>query len=92
MMAFSLAEKLTLCDATQTEAVKKHFDSIGLKTNFSNLPNNDLTSKNLIELMKNDKKVRSGSINFILPRGIGSVDIFNGIDEVIIKEVLETYL
>ena len=42
--------------------------------------------------MKNDKKVRSGSINFILPKAIGSVDIFNGIDEGLIKEVLELYL
>ncbi len=92
MMAFSLAEKISLCDALQTEAVKEHFDRIGLKTNFSGLPNKDLTSKNLIELMKNDKKVRSGSINFILPKEIGSVDIFNGIDEDVIKEVLEIYL
>jgi 3-dehydroquinate synthase len=92
MMAFSLAEKISLCDPSQTEAVKKHFDSIGLKTNFSGLPNNDLTSKNLIELMKNDKKVRSGSINFILPKDIGSVDIFNGIDDGLILEVLELYL
>jgi len=92
MMAFSLAEKISLCNTTQTEAVKKHFDNVGLKTNFSELPNSSLTSKNLIKLMKNDKKVRSGSINFILPKGIGSVDIFSGIDEDIIKEVLEEYL
>jgi len=91
-MAFSLAEKISLCNKTQTEAVKKHFDNVGLKTNFSELPNSSLTSKNLIKLMKNDKKVRSGSINFILPKGIGSVDIFSGIDEDIIKEVLEEYL
>jgi len=45
----------------------------------------DFSSGDLMEAMKRDKKVSEGKIKFVLPDSIGSVKIYNDIQE---KEIL----
>jgi len=48
--------------------------------------------ENIIDLMRSDKKVTNGSINLVLPREIGSVEIRNDVDESIILDVIHETL
>ena len=40
-----------------------------------------LETNEVLKILMGDKKVRNGKMRFILPRGIGEVDIFNDIEE-----------
>ena len=42
--------------------------------------------------MRSDKKVTNGSINLVLPREIGSVEIRNDVDESVILDVIHETL
>ena len=42
----------------------------------------------IMDLMRSDKKVTNGSINLVLPREIGRVEIRNDVDENIIQDVI----
>ena len=43
----------------------------------------------LIDAMKFDKKVKAGKVRFVLPTGIGEVQIFDNVDREILSEILK---
>ena len=46
----------------------------------------------IIDLMRSDKKVTNGTINLVLPREIGRVEIRNDVNENVIQDVLHETL
>ena len=71
VMAFALSARLGLCPQADAERVRKHYASLGLRTDPSQIALNHWNSETLIRHMGSDKKVEDGAITFILARGVG---------------------
>ncbi len=89
VMAFALSAKLGLCPQNDADRVRRHFASIGLRTDPSQIPLNHWDSDILIGHMGNDKKVEAGAITFILAHGIGQAFIARNIATSEVRAVLD---
>ena len=92
IMAFKTSLRLGLCISDHLHIVEDHFNKVGLLTSLKNLNGEKISPEKIIDLMRSDKKVTNGSINLVLPREIGSVEIRNDVDENIILDVLHETL
>ena len=88
ILAFKLAVKIKLCNQSDLDRITKHFKLIGLHITIKSIFNNFIDPKKLWELMKHDKKVSSGNINFILPVKIGEVILHQNIKEATVVNLL----
>ena len=92
IMAFKTSLSLGLCTTDQLHIVEDHFNKIGLLTDLKCLDGKKILPEKIIDLMKSDKKVTNGSINLVLPKEIGSVEIRNDVNESVILDLLhETF-
>jgi 3-dehydroquinate synthase len=89
VMAFALSAKLGLCPQADADRVRRHYASLGLRTDPSQIPLNHWDSETLIRHMGSDKKVEDGSITFILARGIGQAFIARNIATSEVRAVLD---
>ncbi|MEW6161721.1 MAG: 3-dehydroquinate synthase [Nitrospirota bacterium] len=80
-----LSSMLTFIDNDEVLRIKALIDSYGLP---SEIPA-DLDIKHLLSFMELDKKAVSGELKFILPEKIGSVRIYRGVDNKMIKKLLQ---
>lgn len=78
--ASRLAERLGLVSSAVTQRQRELLHSFELPTQASGL---EVTS--LIDAMRSDKKAKSGRLRFVLPRGIGTVELVDGIDEDLVR-------
>jgi len=79
-LAFRFSAALGLCPPSDAERVEAHLKSVGLPTRLSHVPGGCGTVDELLEAMAQDKKVKGGSLTFILTRGIGQSFIAPGIE------------
>jgi len=63
--------------------------SHNMMTDIWQISGDTLKSTDLIELMKQDKKVRDGNLRFIIPNSIGSTFVADGIDVDLVREVID---
>ncbi len=70
-LAFRFSVALGLCSSADAERVAAHLTAVGLPTHIQDIPGDLPSVEQLMELMKQDKKVSQGKFNFILARGIG---------------------
>ena len=70
---------------TNTDAIrqKKLIQKAGLPTKWP-----DLKIQDVLRVLQGDKKVKDGKIRFIIPKGIGKVEIYDDINENEIYECL----
>ena len=92
IMAFKTSLRLNLCSPDHLRVVEDHFNKIGLMSNIASLKEEKIGPEKIIDLMRSDKKVTNGSINLVLPREIGSVEIRNDVDESVILDVIHETL
>jgi 3-dehydroquinate synthase len=57
--------------------------------NLGKLPRVEARSRDILRLLQGDKKTRSGVVHFVLPRGIGKVEIANDVPEKVIVEAVD---
>ncbi len=88
IMAFDLSVLMGLCQKEDASRVRKHFLSIGLPTQMSDIANQNWESELILNYIARDKKVQNGKINFILTRGIGHVFMSSGVDTADLVTVL----
>ena len=69
-LAFRLSARLGLCPQADAERVVGHIASVGLPAELSML-NRRFSATSLIGHMRRDKKMRDGSLHFVLTGGIG---------------------
>ena len=69
-LAFRLSAALGYCDAAIAERVEAHLASVGLPSELAML-NRRFSAARLMELMRRDKKMRDGTLQFVLAQGIG---------------------
>lgn len=72
-LAIRLSEELNICPPQTAARVAAHLKAVGLPTELSDIPGaNELPGgEGLLELMRQDKKVRQGRLTLILIREIG---------------------
>lgn len=59
---------------------------------YSDLPRFNVTAERLVMLTGNDKKKRSGTLSFIVPKAIGTVEIARDVEDVELQEAVEQML
>ncbi len=70
-LAFRLSARLGLCDPADAARVGDHLERAGLPTGL-NVLNHRFSAAKLIANMRRDKKMRDGTLHFVLARGIGN--------------------
>jgi 3-dehydroquinate synthase len=88
ILAFDISTRLGLCPASEAERVRRHFTAVGLPTSFGGLTHSDWTADRLIALMAQDKKVRDGTMTFILTHGIGKAFISQDVSTDVLRDFL----
>jgi 3-dehydroquinate synthase len=83
LAATRLAELRRMLTATEAGRIKR------VICRYGPLPRaNGLNPDHLISRLANDKKALQGTVHFVLPSGIGKVEIISGIDTVTIRQAI----
>ena len=88
LMAFDLSVAMGLCPEEDYTRVERHFEDVGLPSGVGV----DTDIEQLIETMKQDKKVKNGKMTFILSKGIGKAFITQDVEEEAVRETLVKFL
>lgn len=91
-LAFELSERLGLCPQEEPGRVRAHLRAMGMKATLADIPGELPGPDALIDLMRQDKKVRDGAITFILARGIGRAFVARDVDLSAVRDVLSDAL
>jgi 3-dehydroquinate synthase len=89
VLAFELSARLGHCDAKSVDRVAAHLAAVGLPTRLSQIKGKLPDTDGLLELMSQDKKVRQGTLVFVLARGIGEAFLAPGMETTAVREVLD---
>jgi len=84
VMAGDLAVRLGMCTATDCLRIKALVEKAGLPV----CPPAELTAETMLNLMGLDKKVSDRGMKFVLPRGLGSAEIVEGVDVQLVMATL----
>lgn len=92
ILAMELSAAMNLCSQDDIRRVEDHFLNIGLPTRVSAIENFKTDIDALMEIMRRDKKVTSGTMVFILMNAIGEAFVSRNVDESVVREVLKNAL
>jgi shikimate kinase/3-dehydroquinate synthase len=70
VLAFRLSEKLALCPGGMADRVAHHLQNCGMAAELTQL-HRRFSAQRLMAHMRRDKKMRDGTLSFVLARGIG---------------------
>jgi 3-dehydroquinate synthetase len=79
-LAFRFSARLGLCEAEDAERVSAHLAASGLASSLAET-NRRWSAERLIGHMRKDKKAETGSLTFILVRGIGQAFVSRDVAE-----------
>ena len=91
-LAFDLSVRMGLCPGEDRDRLRGHLAAVGLPVRLNGLTDGSWSAAGLVDLMGQDKKVRSGAMTFVLLRGIGQAFITQDVDLGLLAEVLEEAL
>ncbi|MCV2892119.1 3-dehydroquinate synthase [Lentibacter sp. XHP0401] len=87
-LAFETSARLGLCSQEAPSRVRAHLKDMKMKTDLSDISGELPDADGLISLMMQDKKVASGTLNFIMARGIGEAFVTSDVNADVLKSVL----
>jgi len=87
-LAFEFSAKRGLIAATEAARARAHLAAVGLPTHLKDVPGGAPGADVLMNLIAQDKKVRRGTLTFILVRGIGQAFIENKVDAAEVRTFL----
>ena len=79
-LAFAFSVELGLLPAAESARAIGHLAAVGLPTRIKDIPGELPGVDRLMELIAQDKKVKRGTLTFVLVRGIGAAFVENGVD------------
>jgi len=88
-LAFDLSYKLGLCSQEEPSRVRSFMKSLGMMTDIAQIQGKVPDTETLINLMKQDKKVKNGQLHFIIPRRIGESFVSDNVNIGDVLSVLE---
>ena len=71
MLAHRFSNRLNLCSKDDVDRVEAHLKAVGLPTEISDIPGEAPSAEVLMKFIAQDKKVKRGSLTFILTKGVG---------------------
>lgn len=86
--AFEFSRRLGLTRGNEAGRVAHHLAAVGLPTQASDVPGLNVTADRLMDLIAQDKKVKRGTLTFILCRGIGEAFIAKDVDPAQVRAFL----
>lgn len=92
VLAFRFSNEIGLCSSNEVDRVTSHFKFMGLKTDINDIVGELPRTEHFVQLMLNDKKVKSGSLNLILVYKIGSAFIAEDVSLSKVSKFLFKYL
>ncbi len=94
IQAFDYSRALGLCAAEDAQRLRRHLVASGLPADVSalGLESGKETAERLLEHIRQDKKVQSGRLTFVLAHGIGKAFISRDIDAEHLLEFLQQQL
>lgn len=92
VLAHRFSHHLGHCSGQDVERITRHLAALGLPTQMSDIEGFNPSVDQLLEAMKQDKKVSRGSLTFILTRGIGQSFIARDVPEDEVRAFLSTHL
>jgi 3-dehydroquinate synthase len=87
-LAFQYSAKKGLLPEADAERAVRHLSATGLPVKISDFSNEKLDADRLMDLIAQDKKVKRGTLTFILVRGIGKSFIAANVDPSDVREFL----
>jgi 3-dehydroquinate synthase len=91
-LAFGFSAQLGLLPAAEAERAIRHLADVGLPTRMKDIPGNLPSLDRLMDLIAQDKKVKRGTLTFILVRGIGAAFVEHGVDQAQVRAFLSEKL
>jgi 3-dehydroquinate synthase len=91
-LAFDFSKELGLCSGQDAMRVRKHFERVGMPTELAQIPGGVGDSKQLMDAIRQDKKVSRGALTFILVKGIGQSFISKNVDASDVQRFLDQEL
>lgn len=91
-LAFDLSEKLNHTTNMGGKKARAHFEKMGMMSKLCDVEGVNWDIDQLVEAMKQDKKVQSGKLTFILAHEIGKAFVARSIDDSVVKQVLKEAL
>ena len=87
-LALKLSREYDLITTKESKRVINHFKKLNYLTEINHIKSNVFNTKNLIDIMKQDKKVCNKKLNFILLKRIGEGIIFKNVNMNKVKKIL----
>ncbi len=87
-LAFRLSSKMGYCPQVETDRAVRFFKNLNLPTSLQELKNLSITTSEMLQKFKYDKKNSNNQLTFILNKKIGQSFIKNNMDENILIEFL----
>jgi 3-dehydroquinate synthase len=91
-LAFDYSREQGICPGQDSVRVERHLQAVGLPTRLSQVPGGAGGAAELMEAIRQDKKVARGALTFILARGIGQAFIAKDVEPSAIEAFLEREL
>jgi 3-dehydroquinate synthase len=85
IIANRIAQKLGMLNSQDTQRIKKLIERAGLPTQVAE----KLALDEFMNILKLDKKVEEGKVNFVLPVRIGEVVVRNDVPEDMVREIIK---
>jgi shikimate kinase / 3-dehydroquinate synthase len=91
-LAFRFSRDLGFCPGQEAGRVEAHLKAVGLPTRLRDIPALDAGAGDILDAMRQDKKVERGRLTFILARGIGESFIARDVAEASVSAFLDREL
>ena len=87
-LAFELSSRLGLCAQEVPSRVRAHLANMGMKTDLRDISGDLPEADGLLDLMRQDKKVVDGQLNFILATDIGKAFVAHDVAQDAVRTLL----
>jgi 3-dehydroquinate synthetase len=87
-LAFAFSARRGLLPETEVDRVVHHLAAVGLPTHAAQVPGERASADQLMDLIAQDKKVKRGTLTFILARSIGSAFVAKDVDPAEVRAFL----
>jgi 3-dehydroquinate synthase len=87
-LAFELSSRLGLCAQEAPSRVRAHLANMGMKTDLCDISGDLPEADGLLDLMRQDKKVVDGQLNFILATDIGKAFVAHDVAQDAVRTLL----
>lgn len=91
-LAFELSARLGICSQEAPSRVRAHLKDMGMKTDLRDISGKLPNAQELLELMKQDKKVVDGRLLFILAQDIGKAFVARDVEQDVVHTLLKDAL